>query len=44
MKNKLVSLRNVIRSQYTKYIGHVCRGPNTMLTKTMLFAMSNCPC
>ena len=44
MKNKLllVSLK-VIRSQYTKYIGHVCRGPNTMLTETMLFAKSNCP-
>ena len=32
------SLRNVIRSQYLKYIGHVCRCPNTMMTEKMLFA------
>ena len=29
------SLRNVIRSQYLKYIGHVCHCPNTTLTKKM---------
>ena len=37
------SLRNVIRSQYLKYIGHVCRCPNTTLTKKMLFAESRRP-
>ena len=30
----------MIRSQYLKYIGHVCRCPNTTLTKKMLFAKS----
>ena len=40
------SIRNVIRSQYyLKYIGHVCRCPNTTLTnKMMLFAKSGRPC
>ena len=33
------NLRSVIRNQYLKYIGHVCRSPNTMLTKKMLFAI-----
>ena len=37
------SLRNAIRSQYLKYIGHVCRCPNTTLTKKMLFAGSRRP-
>lgn len=37
------SLRNVIRNQYLKYIGHVCRCPNTVLTKKMLFAKSKRP-
>ena len=37
------SLRNVIRSKYLKYIGHVCRCPNTTLTKKMLFAKSRRP-
>ena len=38
------SIRNVIRSQYLKYIGHVCRYPNTTLTnKMMLFAKSRRP-
>ena len=32
------SLRNVIKSQYLKHIGRVCRCPNTMLTNKMLFA------
>ena len=32
------NLRNVIRSQYLKYIGHVCRCPNTMMAEKMLFA------
>ena len=36
--NRKKSLRNVIRSQYLKYIGHVCRCPNTMMTEKMLFA------
>ena len=30
----------MIRSQYLKYIGHICRCPNTVLTKKMLFAKS----
>ena len=42
MKNKLVSLRNVIMAS-TKNIGHVCRAPKTMLTTTMLFAKSKRP-
>ena len=29
------SLRNVIRSQYSKYIGHIYRCPNTTLTNKM---------
>ena len=37
------SIRNVIRSQYLKYIGHVCRCPNTTLTNKMLFAKSRRP-
>ena len=38
------SIRNVIRSQCLKYIGHVCRCPNTTLTnKMMLFAKSRRP-
>ena len=37
------SLRNVIRSQYLKYIGHVCRCPNAKPTKKMLFAKSRRP-
>ena len=35
--------RNVIRSRYLKYIGRVCRCPNTTLTKKMLFAKSRRP-
>ena len=31
-------LETFINSQYLKYIGHVCRGGNTSLTKKMLFA------
>ena len=35
------STRNVIRSQYLTYIGHVCRCPNTTLTNKMMpFAKS----
>ena len=38
------STRNLIRSQYLTYIGHVCRCPNTTLTnKMMLFAKSRRP-
>ena len=37
------SLRNVIRSQYWKYIGHVCRCSNATLTRKMLFAKSRLP-
>ena len=37
------SLRNVIRGQYLKCIGHVCRCPNTALVKKMLFAKSRRP-
>ena len=33
------NLRSVIRNQYLKYIGHVCRCSNTMLTKKILFAI-----
>ena len=33
--HKKNSLRNVIRSQYSKYIGHIYRCPNTTLTKKM---------
>lgn len=40
---KNISLRNVIRSQYLKYISHVCRCPNTTLTKKMLLAKSRRP-
>ena len=36
---KCIPLRSVIRSQYLKYIGHVCRCSNTMMTKKMLFAI-----
>ena len=32
-------LQNVMRSQYLKYIAHVCRCPNSMMTKKMLFAI-----
>ena len=41
--NKNNSLRNMIRSQYLKYIGHVCCCPNTTPTKKMLFANSRRP-
>jgi len=41
--NKNNSLRNMIRSQCLKYIDHVCRCPNTTLTKKMLFAKSSRP-
>ena len=37
------SLRNMISGQYLKYIDHVCRCPNTTLTKKMLFAKSRRP-
>ena len=40
---KSISLGHVIRSQYLKYIGHVCRCPNTMMTKKILFAKSKKP-
>ena len=33
------NLRSVIQNQYLKYIAHVCRCPNTMMTKKMLFAI-----
>ena len=35
--------RSVIRRLHLKYIGHVCRCPNTTLTKKMLFAKSKRP-
>ena len=38
--NKKQKSQNVIRSQYLKYTGHVCRCPNTTLTKKMMFAKS----
>ena len=31
-------LESCINSQYLKYIGHVCRGENTNLTKKIMFA------
>ena len=34
---KCQPLRDVINSQYLKYIAHVCRRPNTNLTKLSLF-------
>ena len=36
---KAKPLHGVMRSQYLKYIAHVCRCPNTMMTKKMLFAI-----
>ena len=33
----LLRIRDVINSQYLKYIAHVCRRPNTNLTKLSLF-------
>ena len=33
----------MIRSQYLKYIDHVCHCPNTTLTKKMLFVKSRRP-
>ena len=33
----------MIRRLHLKYIGHVCRCPNTTLTKKMLFAKSKRP-
>mgnify|MGYP000594662591 CR=1 FL=1 len=36
-------LDNVVRGQYLRYIGHVCRSSNTMLTNKMLFAKSKKP-
>ena len=35
--------RSVISSLHLKYIGHVCRCPNTTPTKKMLFAKSKRP-
>ena len=35
---KTIPLRDFIYSQHLKYIAHVCRGPNTSITKIMLFA------
>ena len=35
---KTVSLRDFIYSQYLKYIAHICRAENTVITKKMLFA------
>ncbi len=35
---KTAPTRNIIYSQYLKYIGRVCRGENNQLTKLMLFA------
>ena len=40
---KSTNLRNIIRGQYLKYIGHVCRCNNKMLTKKILFAKSKKP-
>ena len=40
---KTKSLRNFIRGQHMRYIGHICRCPNTMMTKKMLFAKSKKP-
>ena len=40
---KCIPLQSVIRSQYLKYIGHVCRYSNTMMTKKMLFAIPKRP-
>ena len=31
-------LRHFIEKQHLKYIAHVCRGPNTSITKKLLFA------
>ena len=35
---KTIPLRDFIYSQHLKYIARVCRGPNTSITKIMLFA------
>ena len=35
---KTIPLRDFIHTQHLKYIAHVCRGPNTSITKIMLFA------
>ena len=31
-------IKNHINKQYLNYIGHICRGENTALTKKMMFA------
>ena len=36
---KTTSLLDYISAQYLRYIGHVCRSPNTSIVKIMLFAM-----
>ena len=41
-KNNSLRKINVIRSQYSKYIDHVCCCSNTTLTKEMLFGKSTC--
>ena len=35
---RTMPLRNFIYTQYLKYIAHVCRSPNTSITKKLLFA------
>ena len=35
---KTVPIRNFVYEQHLKYIAHVCRGENYILTKMMLFA------
>lgn len=36
-------LSNFIEKQHLKYIAHVCRSPNTALTKKLLFAKASRP-
>ena len=36
-------LSNFIEKQYLRYIAHVCRSPNTALTKKLLFAKASRP-
>ena len=36
-------LSNFIEKQYHKYIAHICRCPNTAITKKLLFAKASKP-
>ena len=38
-----ITKTNFVRGQHMNYIGHICRCPNTMMTKKMLFAKSKKP-